>query len=48
MLNKKQAAQLSAAYTKALESGRRNGEGGLSPRTVHHMHRVLNRHSGGP
>jgi hypothetical protein len=41
MLNKKQAAQLSAAYTKALESGRRNGEGGLLPRTVHHMHRVL-------
>jgi hypothetical protein len=41
MLNKKQAAQISAAYTKALESGRRNGEGGLSPRTVHHMHRVL-------
>ncbi len=41
MLNKKQAAQLSAAYTKALESGRRNGEGSLLPRTVHHMHRVL-------
>jgi integrase len=32
---------ISEAYAKALESGRRNGQGGLSPRTVHHMHRVL-------
>jgi integrase len=32
---------ISEAYAKALESGRRNGAGGLSPRTVHHMHRVL-------
>ena len=30
-----------AAYAKALTSGRRDGQGGLSPRTVHHMHRVL-------
>lgn len=41
ILTKIQPAQISAAYTKALESGRRRGEGGLSPRTVHHMHRVL-------
>ncbi|WFU28343.1 tyrosine-type recombinase/integrase [Bradyrhizobium sp. CB1717] len=32
---------ISAMYAKALESGRRDGKGGLSPRTVHHMHRVL-------
>jgi integrase len=35
------AAQIAQAYAKALESGRRDGKGGLSPRTVHHMHRVL-------
>jgi integrase len=28
-------------YTRALESGRRDGKGGLSPLTVHHYHRVL-------
>lgn len=33
--------QISNAYAKALLSGRRDGSGGLSPRTVHHMHRVL-------
>jgi integrase len=33
--------QISSAYTKALASGRRDGAGGLSPRTVHHMHRIL-------
>jgi hypothetical protein len=32
---------ISGAYAKALESGRCNGPGGLSPRTVNHMHRVL-------
>ena len=32
---------ISLAYAKAVESGRRDGKGGLSPRTVHHMHRVL-------
>jgi integrase len=32
---------ISGAYAKALESGRCNGTGGLSPRTVNHMHRVL-------
>src|ERR1043166_2212856 len=35
------AAQISNAYAKALENGRRNGKSGLSPRTVTHMHRVL-------
>src|SRR3954454_22411440 len=33
--------QISAAYSKALVSGRRDRGGGLSPRTVHHMHRIL-------
>lgn len=33
-------AQITAAYAKALESGRKDGRG-LSPRSVHHMHRVL-------
>jgi integrase len=32
---------ITAAYAKALESGRRDGEGGLAPRSVHHMHRIL-------
>ena len=34
-------AQISAAYAAALASGRRDGTGGLAPRTVGHMHRVL-------
>jgi integrase len=34
-------AQISASYATALKSGRRDGKGGLSPRTVHHMHRIL-------
>jgi integrase len=33
--------QISQAYAQALASGRRDGKGGLSPRTVHHMHRIL-------
>lgn len=33
--------QISAAYAKALTSGRRDGKGGLSPRSVHHVHRIL-------
>jgi len=41
VLSKLQPIDISQAYSKALESGRRNGTGGLSPRTVHHMHRVL-------
>jgi integrase len=40
-LSKIRPAQISAAYTAALASGRRDGSGGLSPRTVGHMHRVL-------
>ena len=39
-LNKLKPIQISAAYSAALESGRRDGSGGLSPRTVGHMHRV--------
>jgi integrase len=40
-LTKLQPAQISQAYAKALASGRRVGKGGLSARTVTHMHRVL-------
>ena len=40
-LTKLKPAQVSAAYAKALQEGRRDGSGGLSPRTVTHMHRVL-------
>jgi integrase len=40
-LSKLQPVDISEAYSKALRSGRRDGQGGLSPRTVHHMHRVL-------
>jgi integrase len=40
-LTKLKPAQISAGYTKALAEGRRDGSGGLSPRTVTHMHRVL-------
>jgi integrase len=40
-LKKLNGIQIAEAYTKALESGRRNGSGGLSPQTVLHMHRVL-------
>src|SRR5262245_41463241 len=42
ILSKLKPMQISTAYAKALASGRRDGKGGLSPRTVHHMHRVLN------
>ena len=41
ILIKLQPAQISAAYSKALTDGRRDGSGGLSPRTVGHIHRVL-------
>jgi integrase len=41
VLTKLRPEQISSAYAKALVSGRRNGSGGLSPRTVHHMHRIL-------
>jgi integrase len=33
--------QISQAYATALASGRHDGKGGLSPRTVQHIHRVL-------
>jgi integrase len=41
VISKLTQIEISAAYTTALTSGRRRGKGGLSPRTVHHMHRVL-------
>lgn len=42
LLAKLKPAQISEAYTKALAGGRRDDKaGGLSPRTVGHMHRVL-------
>ena len=41
ILSKLKPAQISAAYAKALSEGRRDGAGGLSPRTVLYMHRVL-------
>jgi hypothetical protein len=41
LLTKLRPEQISTAYVKALASGRRDGGGGLSPRTVHHMHRIL-------
>jgi integrase len=40
-LTKLQPAHISTAYATALASGRRDGSGGLSARTVTHMHRVL-------
>ena len=40
-LTQLRAEHISQAYAKAVESGRRDGKGGLSPRTIHHMHRVL-------
>src|SRR2546429_7233477 len=40
-LNKLKPVQISAAYSAALDSGRRDGTGGLSPRTVGHLHRIL-------
>jgi integrase len=42
LLTKLKPAHVSAAYSEALTSGRRDDKaGGLSPRTVGHMHRVL-------
>jgi integrase len=41
VLSKLTPIEISEAYAKAIENGRRDGKGGLSPRTVHHMHRVL-------
>ena len=36
-----QPQHIQTYYGKALQSGRRDGEGGLSPQTVHHHHRIL-------
>ena len=42
LLTKLQPAQISEMYAKALASGRRDGKkGGLAPRTVLYMHRML-------
>jgi integrase len=41
VLTRLRPAQISAAYSKALTEGRRDGTGGLSPQTVTHIHRVL-------
>jgi integrase len=40
-LTRLQPSEISAAYAKALTSGRADGKGGLSPMSVRHMHRVL-------
>jgi integrase len=40
-LNKLRPAQISAAYSNALASGRRDGKGGLAPTTVVYMHRLI-------
>jgi integrase len=40
-LTKLQPAHISQTYATALARGRRDGKGGLSARTVTHMHRVL-------
>jgi integrase len=40
-LTKLQPVTISQAYAKALKSGRRDGKGGLAPKTVLYMHRVL-------
>jgi integrase len=40
-LTKLRPDHISTAHAKALKAGRRDGTGGLSPRTVHHMHRIL-------
>ncbi|WP_246687348.1 hypothetical protein [Mesorhizobium sp. B2-5-9] len=37
VLAKLKTAKIDAAFSTALSSGRRDGTGGLSPRTVHHM-----------
>lgn len=41
MLSALRPAQISSAYSKALSHGRRDGQGGLAPRTVHHLHRIF-------
>jgi integrase len=41
IISKLEPMTIAKAYAKAETSGRRDGTGGLSPRTVHHMHRIL-------
>jgi integrase len=41
LLLKLTTIEISDAYSKLLDSGRRDGRGGLAPRTVHHAHRIL-------
>jgi integrase len=41
LLSKLQPIAMSTAYAAALTSGRRKSTGGLSPRTVHHVHQIL-------
>jgi integrase len=40
-LTKLRPEHISGMYSKALEGGRRDGKGGLSPRTVHQLHTML-------
>lgn len=40
-LTRLQPLHIQGFYARALESGRKDGRGGLSARTVHHFHRVL-------
>ncbi len=40
-LTKLRPAQIAAAYAKALQDGRKDGKGGLSPNTVVYIHRVI-------
>jgi integrase len=40
-LSKLSAADIDATYSRWLKSGRRHGQGGLSPQTIIHHHRVL-------
>ena len=41
-LQKLSPTKVQALYTHLMTNGRLNGEGGLSKRTVHHVHRLLN------
>jgi integrase len=41
ILTRLRPEQISSAYAKALAGGRRDGKGGLSSRTIVHMHRIL-------
>jgi len=41
ILTKLKPMHIAGAYAKALSDGRRKGAGGLSPSTVHYMHRLL-------